>query len=59
MEELTIEERLDIAIKDYQKAFEYIILDSVKKYMDKGLSEEDASLIVGEKANNWLKKNGK
>ncbi len=55
--ELTLEEKLDLAIKNYEIAMKFVVEEEVRLYMQKGLSEDDASIIVGEKASRWLKKN--
>lgn len=56
--ELTLEEKLNIAIKNYEIAFEAVIKSEVNNYMKMGLTEVDASIIVGQKAKVWLDKHG-
>ena len=57
--ELTLEEKLDIAIKNYEIAFEAVLNEELSNYMKKGLTEDDAAIIVGQKAKAWLVKNGR
>lgn len=57
--ELTLEDKLDIAVRDYQIAFESVIKNEVSNYMKMGLTEDDASIIVGQKAKVWLDNHGK
>lgn len=52
--ELTIEERFNIVLKDYETAFQYVIESELEKYISKGISKRDAEILVGKKAESWL-----